>query len=174
MTTAESIQSFSAVAAIIVAAVAAWIAHDARNAEKAQAKIANEALAATRRQTELGSVLSLIARSPRVFAPSGTKPQRLNLAIENGGPTVAFGIIVSAALATSEALSPSMRGTERQPPRAWARAGEGIGDVGGAPAAPGDRLGCRRSSTSRLSGHAFARTTFGVTRSRNGGCTALP
>lgn len=93
----------------MVAAWVAWvaknIASDARDAEHAQAQIAGEALAATRRQTELGAVPQLVALGPVLHHARAGKPPRLTVAIKNGGPTTAYGVILSAAIARERDLS---------------------------------------------------------------------
>jgi cytoskeletal protein RodZ len=52
---AAPIRAFASVVALIVAAVAVWIAHLARNAQEEQAKAANEALKSASRQTEISA-----------------------------------------------------------------------------------------------------------------------
>lgn len=130
---AEIVQAAATVVSFIVAVVAAWvawvakgvaeasnvIAADARDAEKEQARIANEALLAARRQTELSAVPNVVATNPRILQASGNRPQRLQVDIHNAGPTVAYGLIVSAAAAIDrnlDTVDDSTRGASRRDP----------------------------------------------------------
>ena len=134
MTVTDWIQALGSVGALVVALFAVWvawaakrvadasnvIASDARDAETAQAAIADEALRATRRQTDLTAVPHLIARNPRLHPGRGAdRPDRFGVDIENGGPTVAYGIILSAALASErdlDSVDESTRGASRREP----------------------------------------------------------
>jgi hypothetical protein len=129
----DAVQAAATAVTLVVAVVAVWvawvaknvaeasnvIAGDARDAEKDQARIADAALTATRRQTELGAVPNLVVRNPTIRPPNGSRPQRLNVSIENGGSTVAYGVILSAAVAATRdlgSIDEKTRGSSRREP----------------------------------------------------------
>lgn len=105
---AAIVAAASTIAAVGVAGVAARIAHDARNAEKAQARVAELALAAARRQTYLGAVPFLAPTAPPNLNVLG-----LVLTVVNGGPTVAYGILISLAGANVRLVDQIDAATER-------------------------------------------------------------
>jgi hypothetical protein len=122
----DEVQAASSVVSFLIAVVAAWvawvakgIAADARDAEKAQAAIAADALRATRLQIELQAVPHLIASNARINEATSTRPARFVMHIVNGGPTVAYGVMMSAAVATArdlDAIDESTRGGSRREP----------------------------------------------------------
>lgn len=89
------------VAAVLVARRSNGISKDAvRVAEEAR-EISRDAVNQVRRQGMLASVPHLVAERP---VPNGTPPTRFVVRVRNGGPTVAYGILVSVAGAAARRL----------------------------------------------------------------------
>lgn len=87
------VQAGASVVAVFVAGVAVWIAKQARDAEKAQASIANDALQAARRQMAL-SVVSFL-RVDHPYAQWKVDYPYLSVTYANAGPGVAYAVKVS-------------------------------------------------------------------------------
>lgn len=86
------------VAAVLVARRSNGVSKDAvRVAEEAR-EISRDAVGQARRQTILASVPHLVAGRPSITA------ERIEINVMNGGPTVAYGILVSVAGATDRNL----------------------------------------------------------------------
>jgi hypothetical protein len=97
-----------AAAAVIVAWLARGVARDANKISGDARDTAKEALTATRRQTALGAVPFLTVATPKI-----TSAGQFRLAITNGGPTVAYGVIATVAAARSRDIDDVDRSTRR-------------------------------------------------------------
>lgn len=112
MTTTDWVQAGAAVASVLVtlgiggaAVFVAWrsnaISKDAVEVAKGAREISRDAVGEARRLAILGSVPHLVAERP---TPSGDPPDRMAVQVKNGGPTVAYGILVSVAGASERSL----------------------------------------------------------------------
>ena len=88
------------VAAVLVARRSNGISKDAVQVAAEAREIARDAIGQARRQAILASVPHLVAERP---TPEGDPPI-LTALIMNGGPTVAYGILVSVAVASERSL----------------------------------------------------------------------
>ncbi len=124
VTPSEQVQAFTALSTVVVACVAAYIAwkargvaHDANAIARRASHTAEDALVATRRQTALAAIPYLTVGVPEVRS-SGD----FMLVIRNGGPTVAYGILVTVAAARSRSVDDIDRSSSRSSGRAAALA----------------------------------------------------
>ncbi len=98
-------------AAVVVARRANGISGDAVKVAQEAREIAGDALRESKRQAILSSVPHLVTDRP---VAHGAQPTRFEVKVSNGGPTVAYGILVSIAGASERSLDAIDEAT-----RAW-------------------------------------------------------
>jgi hypothetical protein len=91
-----------------IASKALEIASDARDAEAAQAELADEAIRQTRRLSILSTAPSLFAWAPSL----GPNPPRFSVAVTNSGPGAAYGVIATVAGSSMRSIETAVDATK--------------------------------------------------------------
>ena len=98
----------SVLVALIIGAVAVWIAHGSNAISKSAVRVAEEAREISRDAVQQGRRQAILASVPHLVADRpiarGDPPSAFTVRVSNGGPAVAYGILASIAGASERNL----------------------------------------------------------------------